>query len=69
MPKQTPSASDFTSVVRSSAVANNIASLPSGSALAARAIASASTVSRTPLSTIASIVKQTTLREALHRLQ
>lgn len=65
MPKQTPSASDFTSVVRSAAVANNIASLPSGSLLAARATASAASVSRTPLSAVSSIVKQTAVAKSI----
>lgn len=65
MPKQAASASEFTSVVKSAAVANNIASLPAGSLLAARATASAASVSRTPLSAIASIVKQTSVAKSI----
>lgn len=64
MPRQTPSASDFTVVVKSSAVANNIASLPAGSMAAARAVSSASSSSRGALSAVGAIIRQSAAAKA-----
>lgn len=63
MPTQTPSASDYTSVVKSAAVANDLASKPAGSAAAAksaRSIASGSGGSLS-LGTLSSILTQSTV--------
>lgn len=64
MPRQAPSASEFTTVVKSSAVANNIASLPAGSMAAARAVSSASSSSRGALSAVGAIIRQSTAGKA-----
>jgi hypothetical protein len=67
MPRQTPSASDFTSVVRSSAVGNDIASKPVGSPGAAKSARAA--VSRGGglglLGTIGSIVRQSAVGKSI----
>lgn len=67
MPRQTPSASDYTSVVRSSAVANDVASKPAGTPGAARASAAAvrSGGGLASLGAIGSIVKQSVVAKAI----
>lgn len=67
MPRQTPSASDFTSVVRSSAVANDVASKPAGSPAAARAAGAAvrGGGGLASLGAIGSIVKQSVVAKAI----
>ena len=67
MPRQTPSASDYTSVVKSSAVANDVASKPAGSPGAARASAAAvrSGGGLGSLGAIGSIVKQSVVAKSI----
>jgi len=67
MPRQTPSASDYTSVVRSSAVANDVASKPAGTPGAAKASAAAvrSGGGLGSLGAIGSIVKQSVVAKAI----
>lgn len=67
MPKQTPSASDYTSVVKSAAVANDLSSKPVGSAAAAKsakslALASGGGVFR---GSIASIISQSAVAKSI----
>lgn len=65
MPRQTPSASDFTTVVKSAAVANNIASLPAGSMGAARAMSSAAgSISMGAFSAMGAVIKQSASAKA-----
>jgi hypothetical protein len=67
MPRQTPSASDYTSVVRSSAVANDVASKPAGSPGAAKAAAAAvrGGGGLGSLGAIGSIVKQSVVAKSI----
>jgi hypothetical protein len=67
MPRQTPSASDFTSVVRSSAIANDVASKPAGSPGAAKSARAAVSGGGGlgSLGAIGSIVKQSVVAKAM----
>jgi hypothetical protein len=69
MPRQTPSASDYTSVVRSSAIANDVASKPAGSAAAAKAAGAAvrGGGGLGSLGAIGSIVKQSVVARSIAR--
>lgn len=67
MPRQTPSASDYTSVVRSSAVANDVASKPAGSPAAVRAAGAAvrGGGGLASLGAIGSIVRQSVVAKSI----